>query len=111
MIAALFNIPTDPATLLQFSFHNRDQHELVADKIRRNTGVSIPLFPIDPIVINDFENWLYTHQAMHNSVNAALNVAGNDLTNVDPEKPEQLAAWIRLHASEHVQWGNILGIG
>lgn len=110
-IAALFNIPTDQITLSRFSFHNRDAHELVVDGIYKNTGVQLPQYPIDPIDRNDFQSWLYTHQAMHNSINAALNLTGNDLTELDPDKPEQMSVWIQDHASEHLQWGKILGIG
>ncbi len=111
MIAALYNIPTDPQTFSRFAFHNRDAHELVVEAIRKNTGLTLPQYPIDPIKLSDFASWLYTHQAMHNAVNGVLNVTGNDLSDMDPSKPEQLVSWIQLHASEHVKWGNILGLG
>lgn len=111
MIAALFNIPTDEITMSRFSFHNRDAHELATDAIFRNTGVTLPLYPIDPIPPDDFPGWLYTHQSMHNSINAALGLTGNDLTDMDPRQLDQLANWIQLHAAEHVTWGNMLGIG
>ncbi len=111
MIAALFNIPTDEVTLLRFAFHNRDAHDLAVGAIRKNTGITLPQYPIDPIDRNDFKSWLYTHQSMHNSVNAALGLTGNDLTEVDPDKAEQMSVWIQDHANEHLQWGNILGIG
>lgn len=111
MIAALFNIPVDAKTLMRFSFHNRDAHELVSDAIFKKLGVTLPQYPIDPIKIEEFQTWLYSHQAMHNSVNSALSLGGNDLTDVDPTKPEQMSSWIENHAKEHVQWGNILGIG
>ena len=111
MIAALYNIPTDPKTLARFAFHNRDAHVLVIDAIFKKTGLVLPSYPLDPIVMNDFKNWLYNHQAMHNSVNTVLGLAGNDLTDVDPRQPAQLTSWVQLHASEHLSWGNELGIG
>lgn len=111
MIAALYNIPNNPQTLARFSFHNRDQHLLAVDAIFRKTGIMLPQYPIDPILAADFKNWAYLHQAMHNSINTALNLQGNDLTDVDFDKPDEVATWIQLHASEHVAWGNALGLG
>jgi hypothetical protein len=111
MIAALYNIPSDPPSMSRFAFHNRDQHRQVTAAVEAKFGLTLPEYPIDPIASWDFTNWLYNHQAMHNAVNGLLGTAGNDLTDVDPTKPDQLSAWIQLHAVEHVQWGNILGIG
>jgi hypothetical protein len=111
MIAALYNIPNDPQTLARFAFHNRDAHVLVINAIKAKFGVALPEYPIDPIKMTDFPAWLYTHQSMHNAVNQVLGTPGNDLTDVDPNAPEQLAAWAENHASEHVVWGNLLGIG
>ncbi len=111
MIAGLFNIPSNRETMQHFSFYNRDAHELAIAAIRRKTGVVLPTYPLDPIPENDFPSWLYSHQAMHNSINAALGVQGNDLSDVDPQKLDQLTTWIRLHATEHLKWGKILGYG
>lgn len=111
MIAALFNVPTDLQTMARFSFHNRDAHELAVLAIQRNTGVVLPSYPIDPIPPSDFPGWLYSHQSMHNSINAALGLTGNDLSDVDPTKLDQLTYWIQIHAKEHDQWGTLLGYG
>ncbi len=111
MLAAVFNIPTDPITLARFAFHNRDQHELAVRAIKSRTGLSLPLYPIDPILESDFPAWLYTHQSMHNSVNAFLGLQGNDLSDMDPRKIDQLTYWIQLHGNEHTAWSNILGYG
>jgi hypothetical protein len=111
MIAALYNIPSDRITLQRYGFHNRDSHDLASDAVFKLTGIAPPRYLLDPIPINDFKSWAYTHQAAHNSINAALGLPGNDLTDVDPTKPEQLASWVQLHAFEHVQWGIFLGIG
>lgn len=111
MIAALYNIPTERNALMRFSFHNADAHSLAVRGVRALSGILLPEYPIDPIPETDFGAWLYTHQALHNSVNAALGLAGNDLSDVDPTKLDELTSWIQLHATEHVNWGNILGYG
>lgn len=111
MLAALYNIPSDPQTLARFSFHNADSHALAARAIHALTGLTLPEFVIDPIPPNDFPGWLYNHQAMHNSVNGVLGLVGNDLSDVDPRKLDQLTYWVQIHASEHVQWADRLGFG
>lgn len=111
MIAALFNIPTDAQAMLRFSFHNYDAHVLAARAIYKATGVTLQDYPIDPIPTEDFAGWLDTHQSMHNSVNQALGLVGNDLSDMDPTKLDELTYWIQIHASEHRSWGDILGYG
>lgn len=111
MIAALFNVPTTARSWAQFSFHNRDQHQLAALSIRAQLGVSLTEYILDPIPVNDLAAWLNLHQQSHNQVNEALGVAGNDLSAVDPNDQGQIEAWIQNHAAEHRAWGNILGIG
>lgn len=111
MIAGLYNIPTDIQAMQRFSFYNNDAHVDAVAAIRRLTNVSLPVYPIDPIPVSDFQGWLYTHQSMHNSVNSALSLAGNDLTSMDPSQIDQLTYWIEIHANEHVQWADKLGLG
>ncbi len=111
MIAALFNIPTDAEAMQQFSFHNNDSHVLAIRAIKTLTGLTLPQYPLDPIPPQNLGGWLYDHQAMHNSVNQTLGLPGNDLSDVDPSKLDQLTFWIQLHAQEHVAWSNALGFG
>lgn len=111
MIGALFNIPTTPQEFMRFAFHNNDAHVLAVRAIKINAGVGLPEYPLDPIPASDFASWLYTHQSAHNAVNEVLGISGNDLTDLDPTKPEEMTYWIQLHASEHVKWGDMLNYG
>ncbi len=111
MIAGLYNIPTDGPTMQRFGFYNQDAHVLAVRAIKSKTGLTLPLYPIDPIPLHDFKSWLYSHQAMHNSINLTLGLTGNDLTDVDPQQLDQMTFWIQNHALEHVNWGNVLGYG
>lgn len=111
MIAALYNLPVDRAAMQRFSFHNRDSHDLAAQAILKQMGITLKSYILDPVPENDFAGWLYQHQTAHDEVNEILGTGGNDFTNLDPANMEQLAVWIQNHADEHVQWGNILGIG
>lgn len=108
-LASLYNIPRDKIGLDRFSFANQDQHNQIAERLAK-FGVTVPSFLLDPIPLNTALGvWLYNHQAMHNAQNAALNILGNDLTDVDFRRLDQIAAWINIHASEHYQAAQLLG--
>lgn len=107
-LATLFNIPGAEDTLLQFSFANQDEHFKITSKINDVFDLNTTNYPLDPIPLHDFGAWLYTHQQAHNTMNAVLGIIGNDLTGLDLKDRAQVAAWIWLHANEHVQAANIL---
>ena len=111
MLAGLYNDIVDDQSLQHFSFINADQHTQIIDAIARKYNVALPVYILDPISTNNPANWLYTHQAAHNDMNAILGIAGNDLTDVDFKNKEQVASWVWLHAQEHYQASNKLGIG
>jgi hypothetical protein len=110
MLAALFNIPDDEREFGVFSFHNQDQHFQVVNAIAATKDVTLPLFPLDPIPLQDLEGWANIHQAAHNDVNGALGLAGFDLSSIDVNNPAEFAAFIQLHAKEHVLWASMLGL-
>lgn len=103
MIATLFNIFKDAEGLNQFSFANADLHVRINEAIIDRGGPSLPFYVLDPIATGPAAaNWLRTHQDIHNQMNAVLGLAGNDLSEVDFNDPDQVASWIWLHAQEHV---------
>ncbi|MDE2470256.1 MAG: hypothetical protein KGL35_16280 [Bradyrhizobium sp.] len=106
MIAALFNNITTPEALHQFSFANADLHARMTARLGLATVYVLDPIPTGPALTD----WLWRHQEAHNLFNAALGIAGNDLTDVDFQKPDQLASWVWLHAQEHYQAANKLGI-
>lgn len=111
MLAGFYNTPDDEQSLKWFSFINQDSHQRIVDQIYTNTGDNLQVYPMDPIPLFDISAWAYNHQNMHNDMNAVLGFAGNDLTDVDFSRPDLIRNWIWLHAIEHVQAENALGIG
>ena len=109
-IAPLFNIPTTLDDLNVFSFHNQDMHLQIVKAIGSTGNICLPLYPIDPIPVWDFSGWAIIHQAMHSDFTEVLGIVGNDFTSVDFTNPAQVAAWIRLHAIEHQQAADMLGL-
>ena len=109
-LATLFNIPSDENDFQVFSLHNLDQHRLAIEMVASTKNITLPLYPIDPIPLQDLAGWAIIHQALHNDMNGALGTAGFDLSSIDVENAAELAAFIQIHAQEHVNWANILGL-
>lgn len=108
MLASLYNVPVDDIGFLEFSFANVDEHRKILQKLRLSYGIRLTEYIIDPIPMFDFPTWARRHQQMHNQQNAVLGITGNDLSTIDLNRKDQLAAWINLHAQEHYQAANIL---
>lgn len=107
-LANLFNIPNNEREFSVFSFNNANQHRQIVDAIFRSKGLTLPVHILDPIPFSSLSSWLELHQQMHNDFNAALGIAGVDLTDVDFTDPQQFASWSRLHGSEHMQAAQML---
>lgn len=111
MLANLYNVFNDIKGMQQFSFSNADLHTRQNAAILAQYGVDLSSYVLDPIPLETaLPNWLQTHQEIHNQVNQVLGIAGNDLTDVDFSKPDQVSSWIWLHAQEHLQASNKLGL-
>lgn len=109
-LATLFNAPNNEATLGEFSFANADEHRKIIAAVRRLNGTFLQEFILDPISILDSQNWAYQHQIAHDQMNQVLGTGGNDLRNVDFNDPDSVINFVRIHASEHLQAANILGL-
>lgn len=110
MLASLFNVPQAESEFDDWSFTNMDQHRQITDALARQRSITLPLYALDPIPPSDVLGWLEIHQDAHAAFTQALGIGGFDLTDVDFQNTEQLAAWIRLHALEHQQAAQILGL-
>ena len=113
-LANLLNLPTSLELIAQFSFSNQNSHVKIAEAIRANRkyGQEVPIYPLDPIP--PFENgrlvWGLNHQNAHNIQNQILHIQGQDITSVDFQNDEQLAAWIQQHFIEHYLAEIMLGV-
>lgn len=104
-LATLFNIPnfSDVDTQSHFSFANNDHHRQIASAVFRLYNIVLPVYLLDPMPMYSLGIWLQNHQDAHNAQNAVLGIAGNDLSDLDLSKPDQISSWIFLHAIEHRQ--------
>lgn len=56
------------------------------------------------------QQWLVSHEAMHNALRFATNVTGIDFSLVDFSKEDEFLSWMDDHAQEHQTFRQILGI-
>ncbi len=108
---SLYNVPEAETAFATFSFENARHHEVIASWIVAQGGQGSPGYVLDPLPNFALNEWLIRHQAVHNVMNAALGLLGNDLTVVDFKNKEQLASWIELHAGEHRSAAQVSGAG
>lgn len=56
------------------------------------------------------QQWLVTHEQIHEVLRSVTNVSGSDLSLVDFSQNDQFTEWMDDHAYEHVQFRSVLGI-
>jgi hypothetical protein len=110
-LADLANVPGNATERSQWAFSHLAHHRDINAKIYLLVAVALPEYILDPIDPNDTGQWEYQHQLMHDNQNAILGIAGQDLTGVNWNNQNELAAWIFLNMNEHFQASNILEIG
>lgn len=109
-LATLYNIPSTLNEMNIFSFNNLAEHMKIASAISSKYNISVPVFVLDPIPLQDMGVWLAQHQSLHNIMNEVLGTASNDLEDVDFRNKDQLSEWIWLHAQEHFAAAATLGL-
>lgn len=113
-IAALQNIPATPEELAVWAFAHQAHHVDINVAIYNVLNIALPQFvldPFDPANEDQMGSWSYLHQQMHDNQNFILGIAGNNLVDVDWTDEGELAGWVQLNFSEHLQASNILGVG
>lgn len=110
-LAGVYNIPADDVELEEWTFVHMANHRDIIQAIRRQTGIELVEYVLDPLNLTAFEDWVYQHQIMHQQFNGVLGIQGFDLTEVNFADKSTLASWIQLNGNEHYQACNALGIG
>ena len=110
-IAALYNVPSTEPEFNTWAFAHAAHHRDIDRAIYMATGTEVQAYVLDPFDRANPGVWLYQHQLMHQNEDAILGISGYDLLDVDWNDQNQLAGWILLNATEHMQAANILRIG
>ena len=109
------------ATLLDFDFknfasreswalaHSRD-HDDIRLAIQAKGGPILTAWQLNPVPWNKLDDWFLRHQTAHSDFDGALNLAGQDISSVDFDNPEDAHEWNLQHFSEHQAARAALGI-
>lgn len=109
-LAQLFNIPGDRRELDTWACAHAAHHRDLNDRIFALFNIKIQEYILDPVPENNFGQWLYQHQQMHQAMGLVLGLQDFDLTSLDPEDEGQLSGWIWLNAQVHREAATLLGV-
>lgn len=107
----LYAPPKNEADWHAWSFSNADSHVRIIQAIFVKYGQTLTGLSIDPIPWHNIADWLRNHQQMHNEMDSALGIDGNDLTIPDFHDRLSMEVFIFSHADEHRSAENMLGLG
>jgi hypothetical protein len=106
-------LPRDPAGFGLWRSGHALEHTQMADILRGATpSVMAPAYNIlDWRDEREFvQQWLVTHEQIHEVLRSVCNVTGTDLSLVDFSQDDQFTEWLDDHAAEHQQFRAVLGI-
>jgi hypothetical protein len=110
-IANLYDRPAEESDWAAWGFSNQAHHRDIVRAVMEQKNVRLDDWALDPVDLKDFDAWLYRHAEAHRAMDAALGIAGWDLTGLDWRDPEALGDWIKKHGQEHRAAARMLGVG
>lgn len=111
---ALGSIINPPANAIEFFIWAQAHAAHHYDCIRVEglaLGRQFDQYVLDPFDPENMQDWLSQHQQMHAQMNAALNIASYDLSELDWENQGSLLTWFAQNFAEHQLWGTQLNLG
>ena len=109
-VANIFNVPTSPEELEQWSTLHMILHRSENAAILAQYQTVLEEYVLDPIDQTPNSAWFQQHQLMHDNIDAILNIAQFNLINVDWSNTAQRIGWIQGHAQLHQQETDALGV-
>ena len=110
MLVKLLNVPTNEQEWDSWAFSHVNNHTLIKQAIQSQKGINLPVYPIFPIPLFSFTDWLQRNQRAHTDANGALGLQSTDLLGLDPRNEEQAEEWIYAHYKEHENLNQVLRI-
>lgn len=111
MLAALLNVPQNDRDWNIWSWHHRLSHDAIIQAVGKQKKIGLTSYVIDPIPLDNLEDWLERNQLMHLDMDQATGAQSADLSDVDPQDKAQLQAWIQIHYLDHQTVERRLNIG
>lgn len=113
-IASVWSVPASPSDWRWWGNNHWQDHQEIAAAINARGLGPIWVPPLDPVPIGNpdaLERWLGDwHSQVHQLMDGALGLPGQDLSSVDFQDPTQKSVWINLNAQAHQNYRVTLGI-
>lgn len=110
MQAVLFEVPHTETEWSRWSWNHRDSHLRIIQSIAAQGGPSLTQYILDPISLDNFQQFLELNGLAHLQMNGAVGTQGAELDDLNPRDNSQLVAWIFEHAEEHRMVEDRLGL-
>lgn len=108
--AQLFNIPATEPDREAWVFANSDSHNNIVAAIASSKGVQLAQYVLNPVSPTALDDFLLSHQFMHDQLCSVLRIGGNDYTSLNPNDPLSVEYLWQQHANEHILAETQLGI-
>lgn len=92
-----------------WALKHMDLHRQIAKVLQTKYSIAVPLFPLDQMPLQSMQNWLRTHQSVHDAISQHVNVSDANLSEIDLENDSAVKIWLQQHFSEHLAIAQILG--
>lgn len=102
-VADIFNMPTTPSELAEWSFLHMVLHRSENAAIQQQFNTLLPEYVLDPMDTTPNGTWFQQHQLMHDNIDQVMGIAQFNLTDVDWTKETERVGWIQGHAQLHKQ--------
>lgn len=100
----------DVDSLGEFLFENGLQHKLFQETFM-DQGISVPIYPLIDVDINNLDDWLQVHQVEHQAFAGYLDLDNPwDLLDTDWNKEDDFYDWVASHLFIHQQIAASLGL-
>lgn len=106
-------LPRDPSGFgMWLNGHYREHLQMAQICLTLATPIVVPQYDIlswrdEPELV---QQWLLSHEQIHEVLRQACNVSGADLSLVDFSEDDQFLEWMDDHAQEHINFRTVLGI-
>jgi hypothetical protein len=101
LLPLLYNIPSSDRDWNVWSLSHAASHMKIIQAVLAQKGRRLSQYQLDPIALDDFDDFLNRNQQAHNDIAGILGISNVDLQEVDVNDEGQKRAWIQLHADAH----------
>lgn len=108
-LASIANSPTDGNSMNEWTFAHSDLCLRTIDYLNAR-GNKIVMQQMDPVAIQDVQNFTLRVQSVHNDINGVLGISGFDLLDLNINDTNSVRSWTFNIFSEAQQWGQKTGI-